>query len=220
MYEPYEYYLKSDQWKEKKRKRIEIDGNKCALCGSGLNLQVHHRSYKNLGYENICNDLITLCSNCHELVHSYKNTPMEVRTNEKLDSCNYHALSAYSKRIALQFAKENESKDLSANRNGLNFCDYAVIKPMLKKYFEEHGLINSPLGVYPSVVQHYFTQKRYAIILQMKKNGLTAQKIAAATGFSYKSISKVFEAPEQALEVIYGKRISINTNILNILKED
>lgn len=63
-------YIASADWKEKRLKRIEIDGYECRLCGSRETLEVHHKpgSYKNIPNESIENDLTTLCKRCHDMV--------------------------------------------------------------------------------------------------------------------------------------------------------
>lgn len=66
--EQYQEYLKSDKWKLTKEFRKQIDSYKCTKCGEGENLEVHHKTYIRVGNENI-HDLITLCRDCHELVH-------------------------------------------------------------------------------------------------------------------------------------------------------
>lgn len=68
----YEEYLHSDWWiviraLSKKRSR-----NMCALCSSPEHLNVHHRSYKNLGKEKP-EDVIVLCQDCHEKHHGKGN---------------------------------------------------------------------------------------------------------------------------------------------------
>ena len=68
----YSEYLQSDHWKEKRKKRLAVDGYKCAVCGSTESLNVHHISYANIGSEDIDNDLVTLCHPCHAMLHRVK----------------------------------------------------------------------------------------------------------------------------------------------------
>lgn len=73
-YVNYNEYIKSDEWKYKRKEVLERDGFKCRLCGamgSGYSLHVHHNSYDNLGNEPL-EDLITLCKECHERHHGRK----------------------------------------------------------------------------------------------------------------------------------------------------
>ncbi len=70
----YHAYIKSEQWRKKRLKRLKMDGFCCQFrvgrfkCGAKNNLEVHHLSYKNLGNERF-KELITLCSLHHKRVH-------------------------------------------------------------------------------------------------------------------------------------------------------
>lgn len=65
----YSEYLKSPHWQETRKKRLDIDGYACTICGSKSNLNVHHVNYRNVGKENVETDLVTLCSPCHAMLH-------------------------------------------------------------------------------------------------------------------------------------------------------
>ena len=65
----YYEYLKTEAWQEQRAKIFRRDGFQCVCCGSAKNLEVHHITYKNLGAEEK-SDLVTLCGDCHEKVHS------------------------------------------------------------------------------------------------------------------------------------------------------
>lgn len=65
---PYEQYLKTPEWAEKREKVLSRDGHRCRACNSEENLQVHHRTYMRRGHEDL-NDLTTLCGPCHEHFH-------------------------------------------------------------------------------------------------------------------------------------------------------
>lgn len=70
----YDRYVRSPEWAEKKRQRLEIDGRRCVMCGRGeseTGLQVHHISYQNLGAEDVMTDLVTVCGSCHRKLHRY-----------------------------------------------------------------------------------------------------------------------------------------------------
>ncbi len=68
---PYQEYLKTDHWKRMRDCRIHDFGGLCAVCCSGQGLEVHHRTYQNLGKEKE-QDLTVLCRDCHELFHKAK----------------------------------------------------------------------------------------------------------------------------------------------------
>lgn len=62
-------YMHSNSWLTRRRKRIEMDGYRCKICGSATNLNVHHITYENLGCEPM-DDLVTVCKQCHANLHS------------------------------------------------------------------------------------------------------------------------------------------------------
>lgn len=62
-------YINSDEWNRKRKQRKIIDNFTCQECNSTLKLTVHHKSYANLGNEEM-SDLITLCWECHQDLHN------------------------------------------------------------------------------------------------------------------------------------------------------
>lgn len=62
----YSEYIKSHEWKERAMAAIMRAGYRCQVCNSGNDLEVHHRTYENLGHE-LPGDLTVLCHQCHEL---------------------------------------------------------------------------------------------------------------------------------------------------------
>lgn len=75
----YDIYLHSDEWRSRRMVAIEKAGYRCQICGSALNLEVHHITYDRLGHE-ADDDLIAVCKKCHNALHSgmYR---LEKRTN-------------------------------------------------------------------------------------------------------------------------------------------
>lgn len=63
----YDIYTKSPEWKIKREQRLEKDNHKCRTCENieGFPVQVHHKTYINLGNEPM-EDLITVCTACHD----------------------------------------------------------------------------------------------------------------------------------------------------------
>lgn len=64
----YKNYLKTNHWKEKRKKVLKNAKFKCQLCSKTDNLHVHHNTYKNIGNEKK-EDLIVLCEGCHKKFH-------------------------------------------------------------------------------------------------------------------------------------------------------
>jgi hypothetical protein len=68
----YAEYLKSAEWQAKRNERLRVDNYTCQRCGGKRNLQVHHLTYANIGHEDVHNDLITMCKDCHEDIEKEK----------------------------------------------------------------------------------------------------------------------------------------------------
>jgi hypothetical protein len=68
---PYEGYLQTDEWAQKREQVLKRDNYRCKTCNTREHLQVHHWTYARRGNEPL-NDLTTLCQFCHETVHRRK----------------------------------------------------------------------------------------------------------------------------------------------------
>ena len=62
----YKIYLKSKAWDDTREELFEKVGRLC-ICGSRAT-QVHHKTYENIGKEELLTDLVGLCKECHENV--------------------------------------------------------------------------------------------------------------------------------------------------------
>jgi len=65
---PYEEYLKTPEWAEKRANALQRADYRCQICNSPHSLHVHHRTYENRGDEQL-EDLTVLCDDCHVLYH-------------------------------------------------------------------------------------------------------------------------------------------------------
>lgn len=65
---PYKDYLKTDAWAYTRKRAIARAQGRCQVCNGDSRLNVHHRTYKNLGRERRA-DVIVLCRECHALFH-------------------------------------------------------------------------------------------------------------------------------------------------------
>ena len=63
-----EYIRKDCRWWMLAKRIIADRGYRCERCRSEIELQVHHKTYKNLGHEEP-EDLIVLCEICHTKKH-------------------------------------------------------------------------------------------------------------------------------------------------------
>lgn len=67
---PYQAYLQTPEWQEKRDQALERSGHRCQLCNSDDSLNVHHRTYERRGNEEL-SDLTVLCRQCHNLFHDH-----------------------------------------------------------------------------------------------------------------------------------------------------
>jgi hypothetical protein len=65
---PYDEYLRTPEWKKRRKKQLKSAGHRCQVCNSPKRLNVHHRTYDRRGQE-LPQDLIVLCRNCHSIFH-------------------------------------------------------------------------------------------------------------------------------------------------------
>lgn len=67
--ERYREYLQSEDWNRKRLSKLQEAGYRCQLCNRQDALNVHHRTYDRVFIE-LPEDLIALCSKCHEKFHN------------------------------------------------------------------------------------------------------------------------------------------------------
>lgn len=69
----YSEFLSTPYWHTISDHMKQISKHKCQICGAKSNLNVHHSTYDNHGYEHrssvMKSDLIVLCQDCHEKIH-------------------------------------------------------------------------------------------------------------------------------------------------------
>jgi 5-methylcytosine-specific restriction endonuclease McrA len=64
----YSEYLKTYHWRTMRRLALEASEQRCILCDSPDDLDVHHRTYDRKAAERMT-DVVVLCRSCHERVH-------------------------------------------------------------------------------------------------------------------------------------------------------
>lgn len=67
----YNDYLRTRHWRKIRIKTAEKNNYHCELCEKEVKVgfHIHHKTYRNLGNENL-EDLMFLCENCHQNLHS------------------------------------------------------------------------------------------------------------------------------------------------------
>lgn len=72
--ESYQEYLRSDHWKDMKRKSEVIWGHKCIVCSSSKDIHHHHVCYRADVRNAHPSEIIPLCSWCHAGFHENNST--------------------------------------------------------------------------------------------------------------------------------------------------
>lgn len=72
---PYQDYLQTPEWQEKRRVIRAICGGRCQMCGrsesDGAKMHVHHNTYESRGREPL-EDLTLVCDRCHGRHHGIR----------------------------------------------------------------------------------------------------------------------------------------------------
>ena len=75
---------------------LRRDGWRCQVCGSIANLTVHHQRYRSHSGEDVEQNLITLCSECHSAAHRSSNRFMGSTGTSKHQSSSASATRAHA----------------------------------------------------------------------------------------------------------------------------
>jgi ribosomal protein S27AE len=67
-YANYDAYVHSSYWKKIRQRVLERDARRCRMCGSEVDLTVHHDRYDFIGDERL-EYLKTMCARCHRGIH-------------------------------------------------------------------------------------------------------------------------------------------------------
>lgn len=68
----YSQYLKSEDWKHKRKKVYHKARYHCQACkAENTELHAHHIKYRDLGNESIGKDFLCLCKTCHFKLHDW-----------------------------------------------------------------------------------------------------------------------------------------------------
>ncbi len=95
---PYDQYLRTPEWKEKRSGALKRAGYACQVCSSNEKLHVHHRTYLRRGSE-LDADLTVLCEKCHSLFHE-KSKLAGIVPKPKVSKSNKRKLSKKQRRAA------------------------------------------------------------------------------------------------------------------------
>jgi 5-methylcytosine-specific restriction endonuclease McrA len=61
--------LSGEEYEKLRHELLKRDGWKCQMCGTSMNLQVHHLLFRSHQGSDTDRNLITLCAECHASLH-------------------------------------------------------------------------------------------------------------------------------------------------------
>lgn len=118
----YRQYLESDHWKQTRKEALKHYGNKCFVCISKNNPNVHHRRYQrgkvSILYQETMDDLIVLCRDCHAISHQVRRTPMKIKHLRRVKAMMALGISkqdAFANCADGRFTKWRHRRGLSKN---------------------------------------------------------------------------------------------------------
>jgi len=125
---PYKKFLETDYWRIISGYVKQRDHNECVQCSETHNLQVHHLTYENRGYEYRTHetDLVTLCNECHSALHNIKPKPVKkprVRRNSSQSP-------EYSWLPALRQKQKEKQRDRQAVEEVRQYLSGILVKHM------------------------------------------------------------------------------------------
>lgn len=171
---PYEEYLNTSEWAEKRAQALDHAKHRCQVCNSPDGLQVHHRTYENKGDEQP-EDLTVLCGQCHSLYHSsgyaaYPVTPVR----DILE--NFHDTVEYLYQQKGLLGIPTGFRELDILLGGLQRSDFIVVasRPAM-------GKSAFALGIALQAAQHW--QKKVLIFSpEMSEEQVIQRLISMETG--------------------------------------
>lgn len=84
----YVAYLLTNHWRTLRSKIYDLRKRKCERCKKEIHLyQVHHKSYKHIGFERI-GELMLVCYECHEILHKRKDAKRVRQAKKKQKDIN------------------------------------------------------------------------------------------------------------------------------------
>lgn len=126
-------YLRSPEWKQKRKIALYHANNRCAGCGAqfwgGRGLDVHHKTYANFKHEPL-SDLQVLCRVCHDSVHNGDSTwPQQVRYKLHLYAWAERVYGSHWERqiciprIEAEYARERASCYGQSNQDAHDYAE-------------------------------------------------------------------------------------------------
>ena len=192
---PYDDYLNSAEWHEIRNRILLRDGYRCKMCGTGMNLRVHHIRYPvTIGVEND-DDLVTLCDMCHASVHAGDIKAKEERREEQ--QRRQDTLS--------KWANQAKYQDFLYGGNK-NMCNLVMLRKSIEDFRKQTGCteyislmnLQMPLGF-----------AHHLLVAELYHLGLMFNEISEATGLPKQTIVRYINKINEVYDHSPGDTIPI-----------
>lgn len=158
----YSQYLQSDQWRQVAKAAKSRDKYKCRICNSPHDLNVHHRTYENLGNEmHHLDDLTTLCRRCHASFHGKGEQVVIPPVPSPVAPCPAIRRHDRFKKIPMPVSMEG---DVLLTRQLLRACRTdrgGITNKTIYALTGVHGTASLPKGWFRNLVGQRITSERY-----------------------------------------------------------
>ena len=161
----YEQYLKSPEWRNKKKTRLAFDNWQCAICHAqidGDRYETHHLNYARLGNEDVEHDLLTLCHECHSAFHSLWQKVSTVESSPYTHWRDYDL--QHSVRMCMRYLAE----DFICGKGTSNLCNVDVAEMYIDRYLTEEGI--QTVRISGEDVRIFVRNKRYEMFFEANKD--------------------------------------------------
>ena len=170
-----EEYLKTEEWKIKSQFILNRD-KECVICNKSRASDAHHLTYENLPFENLDKDIVGVCRNCHNKIHSWEVTSKcrEVRHIKKLLKLMSQKIKiTHHLVVKMNSLNINAKKYLSGlfNKNLYHFDEFIGVKIPFRKYLKIKDFIKSFENKKMPKIPHNVKRLRQAIEKSKKSWG-------------------------------------------------
>lgn len=162
----YEEYLKSPEWRSKKKTRLAFDNWQCAICHAQIDderYETHHLNYSRLGDEDIEHDLLTLCHDCHAAFHSMW------QKVSSWESSPYTHWRDFDLKHTVDMCMRYLAEDFICGNGNYNLCNVDTIVMFVERYFNEYCTDKS-VKINADDVRLFVRNKRYEMFFEANKD--------------------------------------------------
>lgn len=201
----YEEYLQTEQFDKLRQTVLLRDHNRCVICGSISELQIHHLTYRNVYHENT-QDLITLCRKCHATYHAIEKKKEaveeiylhDIKTEKSAREKEWEDIKLKNERDAREsdlVVEEIKADYLDSDycRNGdLDLMDWGILNAIIGKKCKEHNIEYFSGG--KNELRNYFLYRRCEFFLRCIDKKISLNRMIKETKFNPQWLEKWYRA--------------------------